>query len=211
MLHKVITFVFALCCSLPASATEDLSFNVYGVTAVIDLNRFQEAEGAEGSVSFQQEGGYPVPGYLYQYNFGYTLYDLNDNVLERSTFAPDQTGVPRSVDLSMFDGADKIGFWVETPDPEAQGYYLLNALQPSSTSFVTVTNGEATETIINSISFEDRSGGTATLSITFSDIPAGAPEPSENAIIFITAILALTYMYRQRRRSYLFNLSPAHA
>lgn len=205
MLHKAITFFVALCCSLPVSATEDLSFNVYGDIAVIDLNRFQEAEGAEGGFSFTQEG----TGYLY--NYGYTLYDLNDNVLESGTFAPDETGVPRSEDLSIYDGADKIGFWVSASDPETHEYYFLNALQPSSTSFITVTDGEATETIINSISFEDRSGGTATLSLTFSDIPSGAPEPSENVIIFMTAVLALTYMYRQRRRTYLFNLSPANA
>ena len=65
-----------------------------------------------------------------------------------------------------------------------------------------------TESITTSISFEDRSGGTAGITISLSDIPSGAPEPSENAIIFMTAILALIYMYRQRRRTYLFNLSP---
>lgn len=36
--------------------------------------------------------------------------------------------------------------------------------------------------------------------IDLSQIPAGAPEPSENAILFMTGVLAVIYMYRQRRR-----------
>lgn len=174
-------------------------------------------EEAEVSITFLMEGA------GYKNTFGYFTYDddlniLSEQVIFNNSSATGSGGTLNqgdTVDLGTFEAGTNIGFWVTANgynNPDGHTYYSIDSLNPDGERHIAVVGDPANEQVV--IGFEDLYGlgdrdyndvvftytATPWEAIDLSQIPAGAPEPSENAILFMTGVLAVIYMYRQRRR-----------